>query len=246
MLAADCDTMRLVTLDGKIALVTGAGRRVGRAIAEELAGEGAFVVLHYHTARVEAAELASRLPRSLVVKADLRTAAGCRSLIEAVRAHCGRLDYLVNNAGDYQRGPFAYETDETWEQMLSLNVLGPARLIRGALGLGVSAVVNLVDVAAAQPWKHHAAYATSKAALAHLTRCLALELAPTVRVNAVAPGTAAFPASVGDAERRAITARIPLGRTGDPGDVARAVRFLLEEDYLTGVVLPVDGGAALD
>jgi pteridine reductase len=234
-----------VKLDDKIAVVTGAGRRVGRAIAEELAAAGATVVLHYHGSRVEVAQLASRMERSLVVKADLRTAAGCRALLEAVRKHCGRLDVLVNNAAAYVRGPFAYETDETWNHMLALNVVAPARLIRGALGLGVTSVVNIVDVAARVPWKHHAAYAASKAALAHLTACLALELAPAVRVNAVAPGTVAFPDAFSAGERAAIVRRIPLDRVGQPRDVARAVRYLLEEEYLTGVVLPVDGGAGL-
>lgn len=226
-------------------LVTGGGRRVGRAIVEELAGAGAFVIIHYHGSRIEAAELSSQWPRSMVVKADLATREGCEALLYAVRSHRGKLDALVNNAADYERGPFAYESDELWEQMLALNLLAPARLTRGALALGVSSVVNLVDVAAWTPWKHHAAYATSKAALAHLTRCLALELAPAVRVNAVAPGTVAFPPSFSESERASVLRRIPLGRIGEPVDVARAVRFLLEEDYLTGTVLPVDGGAAL-
>ena len=232
-------------LDGKFILVTGAGRRVGRAIAEDLGGAGAFVVLHYHGSRVETAQLAAKLPRSLVVRADLRRAPGCQAVLDAIRKHCGRLDAIVNSAASYARGPFAYETEEVWAEMLSLNLLAPARLTRGALGLGISAVVNIADVAADKPWKHHAAYSASKAALVHLTRCLALELAPAVRVNAVAPGTVAFPAGFSEAERSAITHRIPLGRTGEPADVARAVRHLLVEDYLTGVVLPVDGGAAL-
>ena len=232
-------------LAGKNGLVTGAGRRVGRAIAEELSRAGASVVIHYVGSRVEAAELASKLPKSLVVKADLRTAEGCRALMQAVRTHLGHLDGLVNSAAGYVRGPFAYETDETWDEMLALNLMAPARLLRNALPLGVSSCVNIVDVAAWKAWKHHAAYAASKAALLQLTRCLALELSPAVRVNAVAPGTVAFPPNFSEAEQAAIIGRVPLGRVGSPADVARAVRYLLEEDYLTGVVIPVDGGAAL-
>lgn len=232
-------------LDGKVVLVTGAGRRVGRAIAEELGAAGASVVVHYFGSRVEAAKVGAKLPRSLVVKADLRTAEGCHALLTSVRKHLGHVDALVNSAAGYQRGPFAYESDDTWTELLALNLLAPARLLREALPLGIAACVNIVDVAAWKPWKHHAAYAASKAALLQLTRCLALELAPSVRVNAVAPGTVAFPESFSEAERAAITSRIPLGRTGEPADVARAVRYLLEEDYLSGVVLPVDGGAAL-
>jgi NAD(P)-dependent dehydrogenase (short-subunit alcohol dehydrogenase family) len=233
-----------VKLDGKIVLVTGAGRRVGTAIAEELGAAGAFIVIHYHSSRVEAARLAAKLPRSLVIKADLRRADGCQALLDGVRQHCGRLDALVNSAAGYARGPFAYETDESWS-LLALNLLAPSRLTRQALGLGVTSVVNIVDVAAIRPWKHHAAYASTKAALAHLTACLALELSPSVRVNAVAPGTVAFPPDFSEAEQASVIRRIPLGRIGEPADVARAVRFLLENDYLTGVVLPVDGGAAL-
>jgi pteridine reductase len=232
-------------LEGKVVLVTGAARRVGRAIAEELAEAGATVAIHFHGARAEAAEIGAKLPRSLVVKADLRTAAGCHALVQAVRTHLGRLDALVNSAAGYVRGPFAYESDETWEEMLSLNLLAPARLLRHALALGCTSCVNIIDVAAYKPWKHHAAYASSKAALMHLTRCLALELAPSVRVNGVAPGTVAFPPEFSEAERASITSRVPLGRIGNPRDVARAVRYLLEEDYLSGVIIPVDGGASL-
>jgi pteridine reductase len=119
------------------------------------------------------------------------------------------------------------------------------RLIREAVPAGVRAIVNIVDVAAWQPWPYWLAYSTSKAALLHLTRCLALELAPAVRVNAVAPGTAAFPDDWTPEQRARQSARIPLGRAGEPADVARAVRYLLSEDYLTGVCLPVDGGAGL-
>src|SRR2546430_2679820 len=101
-------------IDGKVVLVTGAGKRVGKAIAEELGNAGAHVVVHYFGSRVEAAQVGAKLPKSLVCKADLRTAEGCRSLIAAVRQHIGKLDFLVNSAADYQRGPFAYESDETW------------------------------------------------------------------------------------------------------------------------------------
>jgi pteridine reductase len=121
----------------------------------------------------------------------------------------------------------------------------PLRLIREALPRGLRAVVNIVDVAAYQPWPNYPAYSTSKAGLLHLTRCLALELAPRVRVNAVAPGTVAFPDWFDEARRSRQVERIPLGREGTLTDAARAVRFLIEEDYLTGVCLPVDGGAGL-
>ena len=119
------------------------------------------------------------------------------------------------------------------------------RLMREASRAGVSAIVNIVDVAAWQPWANWSAYATSKAALLHLSRCLALELAPATRVNCVAPGTVIFPDDWDEARRAQQLAKVPLGRAGSPSDVARAVRFLCEEEYLTGVCIPVDGGAGL-
>jgi pteridine reductase len=227
-------------LAGKIALVTGAARRVGLAIADELAAAGAQVVAHHH-----GSDAPPDRRFALVHRADLRDPAACASLIEAARARFGRIDLLVNSAASYLRAPFADQDDAAWDDLYSLDLAAPARLIRLALPHGLSSVVNIVDVAARQPWKSHAAYAAMKAGLAQLTRNLALELAPSVRVNGVAPGTVAFPPDFTEEERARITARIPLGRTGAPADVARAVRFLAREDFLTGVILPVDGGASL-
>jgi pteridine reductase len=220
-------------LSGKTAIVTGGARRVGRAIARELKEAGARVIVHHHGSPAD--------PEMTCIQADLREPDAAARVIAAA----GHVDILVNSAADYQRTPLSTLTDEAWDSMLALNLTAPMRLIRAAVPAGVSSVVNIVDVAAWQPWPNWLAYSTSKAALLHLTRCLAVELAPRVRVNAVAPGTVAFPEDW-DAERRArMEAKIPLGRAGTPEDVARAVRFLCEEDYLTGVCLPVDGGSGL-
>jgi NAD(P)-dependent dehydrogenase (short-subunit alcohol dehydrogenase family) len=237
--------MAAMKLDGKIALVTGGARRVGRAIAEELARAGATVAIHHHASRAAAAEAAARIKKAMVVQADLSTLDGCVAAVEAVRKRHGHIDILVNSAAGYARSPFAYEDDANWEKLLALNLVAPARLVKRAMGIGLSSVVNIVDVAAWQPWKHHAAYAASKAGLLQLTRNLALELAPSVRVNAVAPGTVAFPPDFSEAERNAVTDRIPMERIGEPADVARAVRYLCEEPFLTGAVITVDGGAGL-
>jgi NAD(P)-dependent dehydrogenase (short-subunit alcohol dehydrogenase family) len=232
-------------LRGKTALVTGGARRVGRAIVEALAEAGARVVVHHHDSGAAAAELAASLPGAIALAADLRAPEAAAALVDGARAATGRLDVLVNSAAAYARTPLDALDDDAWHAMLALNLDAPLRLMRAAVRAGATAMVNIVDVAAWQPWPGWSAYATSKAALLHLTRCLALELAPTVRVNAVAPGTVIFPDDW-DAERRARqTAKIPLGRIGAPADVARAVRFLVEEDYLTGVCLPADGGAGL-
>jgi pteridine reductase len=222
-----------MNLSGKTAIVTGGARRVGRAIVKELAAAGARVVVHHHSSTPE--------PDGVAVQADLRAPGAAEKIVAAA----GHVDILVNSAAGYARTPLDALTDEAWESMLALNLTAPMRLIRAAVPAGVTSVVNIVDIAAWQPWPNWLAYSTSKAGLLHLTRCLALELAPRVRVNAVAPGTVAFPEDW-DAERRArMEAKIPLGHAGTPEDVARAVRFLCEQDYLTGVCLPVDGGSGL-
>jgi pteridine reductase len=233
--------MPSVELSGKTVLVTGAARRVGRAIAEELQQAGARVAIHHAHSDAEAEALSRRLPGSRVVKGDLRDPAVPARLIAEVEP----LDALVNCAADYARTPLEELSDERWDSMLSLNLTAPMRLMRASARAGVRAIVNIVDVAAWQPWPSWSAYAVSKAALLHLTRCLALELAPMVRVNAVAPGTAAFPDDWDAARRARMVERIPLKREGTPADIARAVRYLLCEDYVTGVCLPVDGGSGL-
>jgi pteridine reductase len=228
-------------LAGKTILVTGAARRVGRAIAEELARAGARIAIHHAHSDDAAQALHRSLKGSTVLKADLRDPAAPGRLIDQL----GSLDGLVNCAADYYRTPLAELTAERWDAMHALNVRAPMLLIQAAAKHGVSSVVNIVDIAAHQPWANWSAYATSKAALLHLTRCLALELAPKVRVNAIAPGTVIYPADWDEPRRAAQNKKIPLGRPGDPADVARATRYLLTEDYLTGVCLPVDGGAGL-
>lgn len=243
--AAETFTIIFVSIEGKVILVTGGARHLGRAIVEELAGCGARLAIHYHRSREEAAKLQAVFPQALVYAADLRVADDCAALIEAVRQHFGTLDGLVNSAASYARGPFTEETDATWQNLLELNLIAPARLARLGLPLGLSSIVNLLDVAARQPWRNHSAYAASKAGLLQLTLCLARELAPRVRVNAIAPGTVGFPQEIDEPTRQSIMRAIPLGHIGAPSDVARATRFLLEEEFITGVVLNVDGGAGL-
>jgi pteridine reductase len=234
-------------LDGQLALVTGAARRLGRAIARELSSAGAQVAIHCRRSVAEAEELAAALPGSFVLQADLRDADQTAALLRAAqaRSQSGRVDLLVNNAACFQRTPFAALDDGVWAEVLDLNLTAPQRCLRLALPLGLRAAVNVIDVAAWQPWSEYAAYGVSKAGLLHLTRVLARELAPAVRVNAVAPGSVIFPEDYDEAARARALLRVPLGRAGSPEDVARAVRFLLAEPYLTGVCLPVDGGQGL-
>jgi pteridine reductase len=234
-----------MALAGKTALVTGGARRVGRAIVEELARAGCRVAIHHRDSTEAARELQRSLPGALVVQADLRERDAAARVVGEIVARAGALDLLVNSAAGYARTPLAAMDDDAWDDMLALNLDAPMRLMREAARAGASAIVNIVDVAAWQPWANWSAYATSKAALLHLSRCLALELAPATRVNCVAPGTVIFPDDWDEARRRQQLAKVPLGRAGAPSDVARAVRFLCEEEYVTGACIPVDGGAGL-
>jgi pteridine reductase len=224
-----------------VALVTGAGVRVGRAIALDLARHGWTVAAHYR---------GHRPPRGLwALQADLAAPDGPARLAEAFRQRFGRLDLLVNSAAAFEGQPLRALDAAAFDAQLDLNARAPlllcgalASLLRRSRG----AVVNVADIGGGLvPWSGYAAYCASKAALVRITECLALELAPRVRVNAVAPGTVLWPESYPAARRRALAARIPLGRAGTPGDVAQAVRFLAEAPYVTGAVLPVDGGRRL-
>ncbi|HEY4186999.1 MAG TPA: SDR family oxidoreductase [Polyangia bacterium] len=238
-------------LAGRAVLVTGAGVRVGRAIAEELGRAGARVAVHYARsaagarATVRAIEAAGEAGRARAFGADLSTPANAVGLIADVVAWAGRLDVLVCSAAAFDRRPFETIDERAWRDMLALNLEAPFRLAQAAaphLRKRGGVIVNILDVAAFHAWSGYAHYGAAKAGLAMLTRILALELAPKVRVVAVAPGTVAFPDDYPEADRRRIVARIPLGRVGAPGDVARAVRFLCGADYVTGSVVTVDGG----
>jgi pteridine reductase len=259
-------------LTGKVTLVTGAARRVGRAIALELATAGATLAIHHHAAGSgEAAEglrqqVVAAGGAAAVFRADLREAAAAEALMAQVRETLGPVAVLVNSAADFERLPFVDQDDARWESMLALNLLAPMRLSRalarqvaqavadGAPTAGPAAeptdddqvravIVNILDVGAYQAWPGYAHYCVSKAGLAMLTRLLAVELGPHLRVAGVAPGTVLYPEYYDDAERKKTLAKTPLGRVGTPEDVARAVRFLVEQGgFISGAVLPVDGG----
>jgi len=236
-------------LAGRTALVTGAGVRVGRAIALELGRAGARVAVHYARSAtgargtVRAIEATGGVARAFA--ADLSTPANAAPLIAEVVRWAGRLDVLVCSAAAFDRRPFEEIDERAWREMLALNLEAPFRLAQAAaphLRRRGGVIVNILDVAAFQAWKGYAHYGTAKAGLAMLTRILALELAPRVRVAAVAPGTVAFPDDYPATERQRIVSRIPLGRVGTPADVARAVHYLCTADYVTGSVITVDGG----
>ena len=228
-------------MPARVALVTGAGVRVGNAIARDLARRGWKVAAHYRTHR----------PRGFAaaLQADLALADGPATLAAAFRARFSRLDLLVNAAAAFEALPVEETDAAAFDEQLDLNARAPLLLVKALLPLlrrARGSVVNVADVGGGLvPWRGFAAYAASKAALVRLTECLALDLAPAVRVNAVAPGTVLFPESYPASTRRTLIARIPLGRAGDPSDVAAAIRYLADAPFVTGAVIPVDGGRHL-
>jgi pteridine reductase len=238
-------------LRGKAALVTGASRRLGRAIAIALAGEGMDLVLHYRKSRAEAESLAVEVEaagvKAALVPADLASAAAARAMVAAAARIHGRLDLLVNNASAFHPTPLATVSEAEWDELHAINLKAPffcSLEAATALADGGS-IVNIADASVETPWPGYVAYQVSKAGLVALTGYLAVALAPRLRVNAVAPGPILMPAGATAAEAERAIRRVPLGRAGEPQDVANAVVYLASSPYLTGVVLPVDGGRRL-
>jgi NAD(P)-dependent dehydrogenase (short-subunit alcohol dehydrogenase family) len=231
--------------------VTGAAKRVGRATALALGARGANVVVHYHHSAAEAAGTVDDLEalgvRALAIVADLSKTAEVAALAREAEARSGGLTVLVNNASNYLRVPFDHLTEAVWDASLDTNLKAPFLLAwhvgRAMRERGEGRIVNLADWAGERPYRDYLPYCVSKAGIICLTRALAKELAPAVLVNAVAPGPVMPPDDLDEAERQAIARATPLRRLGSPEDVARCVRFLVEEaDFTTGSTYYVDGG----
>lgn len=243
------------TLTGRSVLITGAARRIGAAIAHRLHAAGMNLSLHYHRSAADAEALATELrahrPESVqLLNADLRVTAELPGLVEQSLARWGRLDALVNNASSFYPTPLASATEAQWDDLLASNLKAPFFLAQAAapeLRRRSGCIINLVDIHAERPRDSHPIYSAAKAGLVTLTRALALELQPDVRVNAVAPGAILWAEQADDpAIQETILDRIPLNRRGDPDDIARAVLFLIRDGgYINGQVLAVDGGRTL-
>lgn len=238
-----------------VALVTGAARRVGAAIVRRLHGAGYDIALHHRGGADDAAALARALEgvragSVLVIAADLGDDDAPARLVAAVMARFGRLDALVNNASSFYPTPLSDVTRAQWDDLFAANARAPLFLAQAAaeaLGEHGGAIVNLADIHGERPLAGHTVYSMAKAALLMLTLSLARELAPRVRVNAVAPGAVLWPdAGKDDAAKAAMLAATPLQRTGTADEVAEAVRWLLQDaTYCTGQVIRVDGGRHL-
>lgn len=239
----------------KVALVTGGAARIGAAIAEGLHAEGFNLALHYRSSYVEAEALRARLearrPDSVrLLAADLREVKAAIKLVEEAAGGWGRLDVLINNASVFYPTPLGEATEEQWEEILATNLKAPFFLSQAAfpqLARQGGSIVNLIDVYAYRPRLGYLIYSLSKAGLVTLTRALAKEMAPQVRVNGVAPGAILWPKEpMGEAEKRALLDTIPLRRMGQMDDIVKAVRyFVCDAPYVTGQILAVDGGRSL-
>ena len=243
------------SLDGKVALVTGGARRVGAAIARRLHAAGASVLIHYRDSEADAdailGELNGRRPKSAAsVKAELLAPIAPRALVGAALDSFGRLDLLVNNASSFfPIGVGAVEASHR-EELIGSNLRAPLFICQEAapeLAKNAGAIVNIVDIHAERPLKGYPVYSIAKGGLAAMTRSLAVELAPKVRVNGVSPGAIAWPddGQFDPAERQRIVATTPLARVGAPEDIAQAVHFLACATYVTGQIIAVDGGRSI-
>jgi pteridine reductase len=242
-------------LEGKVVLVTGGGVRLGRAIAEGLARAGADVAVHFHGS-AEGADQVVRAARAdgnraAAFQADLTDAARIEPLVERVEEGLGPIAALVNSAAIFERHAFTETPLASLDGQWALNARAPFLLAqavaRRMVPRGGGDIVNVVDVGGARmPWRRYAAYCMTKAALASLTECLALELAPAIRVNGVAPGTVLPPEDLTPEVREGLRRNIPQQRFGSPLDVVEAVLFLLTGPrFITGQLLAVDGGRTL-
>jgi pteridine reductase len=240
-------------VQGKIVLITGGAKRVGAAICRRLHGAGASLMLHFRSSGGEARLLQAELNHVradsvALIQADLLDLAKLPKLVEQTIQTYGRLDALVNNASSFFQTPIGDISAEAWEDLIGTNLRAPLFLAQAAapaLRKAQGAIVNISDIHAERPLKNFVVYSVAKAGLAGLTRSLARELAPEVRVNAIAPGPILWPddASFDELSRQRIISHTPLRREGTPEDIAKAVHFLLADaPYVTGETLNVDGG----
>ena len=236
-------------LRGRVALVTGAGRRVGRALAVGLGGQGMRVAVHYHASDKGARETARLIEEAggtpWIVAADLTSADAPEKLVRDVLDELGSLDVLVNSSAVMERTPVGEVTAAKWDAMMALNLRAPFLLAQAAatpLARARGAIVNIADLAAFETWPAYIPHGISKAGVVYMTRALARTLAPNVRVNAVAPGAVLLPEGWTKEDAAKLEQSTPLARLGSPSDVVEAVLYLLRADYVTGETLIVDGG----
>lgn len=244
------------SLTGKVALMTGAARRIGATVARALHREGATVVLHYKASAVEAkalqAELnALRADSCFLLQADLLATEQFPNLISRLVEQTGRLDVLINNASSFYPTPLGSIQEQQWEDLIGANLKAPLFLSQAALPYlrqSHGTIINIADVHGLRPLPEFSVYCTAKAGLIMLTQVLARELGPQIRVNGIAPGAILWPERpISEEQRTELLAKTALERMGSPEDIARTVLFLVRDaSYMTGQVIAVDGGRLLN
>ena len=241
-------------LANQVALVTGAGRRMGRVIALTLARAGASVAVNYSESRTGAAattrEIKAMGPAAIAVRADVSRPKQVQAMFRTVEKRFGRLDLLVNNAGVFFRAPWDRLSEEDWDRVLAVNLKGPFFCAQAAARLmmkqGHGKIINISSLGGLQAWPSYMHYCASKAGLISLTRSLAKALAPRIQVNSIAPGTILFPGEKVDKSMRKNIRSTPLGKAGRPEDIAEMVLFLATQgEFITGQVFAVDGGKSI-
>jgi pteridine reductase len=245
-------------MQGKTVLVTGGAKRVGAAICRRLHAAGARIAIHYRSSEQEALDLQKELNKlrpdsAAIFRADLLELNSLPQLVQMIIKTFGRLDALVNNASSFYATPLAEIDEQQWHDLFGTNLKAPLFLAQAAapeLRRSHGCIVNIVDIHAERPMHGHLLYSTAKAGLVALTKGLAQEMAPQVRVNAVAPGVIVWPeneAWMNEEQRRKIVAHTLLKREGEPDDIARTVQFLVNDaPYITGQVIAVDGGRSVN
>ena len=237
-------------LEGRVALVTGAAKRIGRSIALRLAADGANVVINYMTSQTEAEELAREIEgmgrRALAVEGDVAQRKDVENLFATIEVEFRRLDILVNNAGMFFAAKFEELTEQQWDRILDTNLKSQFLCAQSAAPVmkrqGRGHIINISSLGGLLAWPAYTHYCVSKAGVIMLTRCLARALGPEILVNSVAPGTIQFP---GEAPDEDYIQRVPLHRVGTGDDIAGAVAYFATSDFVTGQILAVDGGRAL-
>jgi len=242
-------------LNGKVALITGAARRIGAEICRRLHADGANIVVHYRGSAAEATALCEQLntlrpDSAMPIQADLAETANLPKLVASATAWHGSLDVLINNASSFYPTPLGDITENHWDDLLDANLKAPLFLTQAAmpqLKLARGVVINIVDIHSQRPLKDHAVYGSAKAGLAMLTRSLAKDLAPDIRVNGVSPGAIMWPeAGLSEAAKESILQQVPLARAGYASDIAGCVLYLVRDaSYVTGQIIAVDGGRSI-
>lgn len=240
----------------KVALITGAAQRIGAAIAQKLHASGLNLILHYRNSENAAGRLAAQLNRirpksTRTIRADFEQSGEIDALADRVRTMTGHLDVLINNASTFEPTPLGEVSQDQWDRLMASNLRAPFFLSQSMLPLLApqhGCIVNLADIHGQRPLKDYSVYCIAKAGLLMMTRALARELAPDVRVNGVAPGSILWPEDgLDEAARKSILERTALKRRGEPQDIAAAVAFLvLDAPYVTGEIITVDGGRSLN